>query len=266
MALEDQQQSLHYEFAPDDPDGLDDPIVHSPLSPQRDIGRGESGDDPFGFDDPLVVDDIANPPGAAVAEWGFPAAQPARAPADNQAAPGPGDNHAAIGDNNEFALLPDDAADDLMLAIARGAQNQQVQLQYAENNLVPNALILARDAEHGAVVQLGHRHSQHVFYKVLKTNLSARFVQQDDGRRAMRIAVVKLTLVSKDGDKGVFQSNFEHQQLDLWELLQHVGMVLPNLFIKGFRLIENSSCCFSLPLRLSKLGTVSEVGYAGAVL
>ena len=86
-----------------------------------------------------------------------------------------------------------------------------------------------------AVVQLGHRHSQHVFYKVLKTNLSARFVQQDDGRRAMRIAVVKLTLVSKDGDKGVFQSNFEHQQLDLWELLQHVGMVLPNLFIKGFQ-------------------------------
>ena len=92
-------------------------------------------------------------------------------------------------------------------------------------SILTDALALASPPpDTGHATNFNARQAGHRWFRAVKSELSRRFVQHDDGRGSLCISVMQITLLDKVGGKGVF--NLTHGSfytLDLWEVIEKVG-------------------------------------------
>lgn len=97
----------------------------------------------------------------------------------------------------------------------------------SDADLLDEAIALARSGfDDLGSVRIGRAFGGHRFFRVVRANLSSRFIQYDDGERGVCIAIMETSLVGRDGAAGVFRPSLQGAscRLNLKHLLRLHGM------------------------------------------
>lgn len=97
---------------------------------------------------------------------------------------------------------------------------------------------------------MGKRFQGHRFFRVVRTNLNARFVQLDDGGRFVRIAVAELALHGRHGNGGLFGSGNGDGStcLDFHDILLRCGVECMMRFMIIWRAKMSAAIQLMFPL------------------
>jgi hypothetical protein len=106
-----------------------------------------------------------------------------------------------------------------------GPAAAEAALAHDHHSILTDALALVSSpSDTGHATTLNSKQIGHRWFRVIKSDLSRRFVQHDDGRRSFCISVMQVTLLDKVGGKGVFSSaQCSFYTLDLWAAIEKVG-------------------------------------------